>query len=132
MTSQGFPQSRRLHLKNDFKNIIQGGHKIQGYGLVLWWKPAPLGKEDRRMGLVVSKRLGSAVVRNRVKRLLREAFRLNRERLQSGVDYIFSPRSSESLATADMAENAVLSLCRKAGLVPPLNAADSCSAQTHE
>lgn len=132
MTSQGFPQSRRLHLKNDFKNVIQSGHKIQGYGLVLWWKPAPLGKEDRRMGLVVSKRLGSAVVRNRVKRLLREAFRLNRERLQSGVDYIFSPRQSESLATADMAENAVLSLCRKAGLTPSLTAPDNGSAQTNE
>ena len=80
MLSQGLPRSRRLHLKNDFKNVIQTGRKIQGFGLVLWWKPAPLGKEDRRLGLVVSRKLGNAVVRNRVKRLLREAFRLNRER----------------------------------------------------
>ncbi len=122
MNTQGFPRSRRLHLKNDFKSIIQSGHKIQGFGLVLWWKPAPLGKEDVRMGLVVSRKLGNAVVRNRVKRLLREAFRLNRKRMQSGVDYVFSPRSSDSLATADAAEYALLGLCRKAGLVPPLPA----------
>ncbi len=129
MTAQGFPRSRRLHLKNDFKNIIQSGHKIQGFGLVLWWKPAPLGKEDVRMGLVVSRKLGSAVVRNRVKRLLREAFRLNRKRLQSGVDYIISPRNSDSLATADAAECALLGLCRKAGLVPSLPAGPDSRAE---
>ena len=130
MFSQGLPRSRRLHLKNDFKNVIQTGRKIQGFGLVLWWKPAPLGKEDRRLGLVVSRKLGNAVVRNRVKRLLREAFRLNRERLQSGVDYVFSPRDSACLVTADAAKNAVLSLCRHAGLAPA--PAGQGPAQTHE
>lgn len=128
MTSQGLPRGRRLHLKNDFKNIIRGGSRIQGPGLVLWFKLAPLGKEDRRMGLVVSKKLGNAVVRNRVKRLLREAFRLNRERLKSGVDYIFSPRNSENLATADAAEEAVLCLCRKAGLALAFCAEEKTSA----
>ena len=117
MTSQGFPRSCRLHLKNDFKSIIHDGKRVQGCGLVLWWKPAPLGKEDRRMGLVVSKKVGPAVVRNRVKRLLREAFRLNRKRLRGGVDYVFSPRNSENLATVDLAEVALLTLCRKAGLL---------------
>lgn len=128
MTSQGLPRACRLHLKNDFKNIIRGGKRIQGPGLVLWYKPAPLGKDDVRMGLVVSRKLGSAVVRNRVKRLLREAFRLNRERLKSGVDYVLSPRCSEKLATADAAENAVLSLCRKAGLAPGTSADEEDSA----
>ena len=132
MYSHGLPRSRRLHLKNDFKNIIQSGRRIAGLGLVLWWKPAPMGHEDKRMGLVVSRRLGNAVQRNRIKRLLREAFRLNRERLQGGVDYIFSPRDSESLASADAAENAVLSLCRQAGLVLETSSAGQKSAQTYE
>jgi len=117
MTSQGFPKGCRLHLKNDFKSIIHDGKRMQGPGLVLWWKPAPLGSSDRRMGLVVSKKLGPAVVRNRVKRLLREAFRLNRERLLGGVDYIFNPRNSETLATLDEAQNALLVLCQRAGLL---------------
>ncbi len=129
MTSQGLPRASRLHLKNDFKNIIHGGKRIQGPGLVLWYKPAPLGYEDRRMGLVVSKKLGNAAVRNRVKRLLREAFRLNREKLQSGVDYIFSPRSSEVWNNADGAESALLSLCRRAGLVPAFCAEDNSAPQ---
>lgn len=129
MTCQGLPRGRRLHLKNDFKTIIRGGTRIQGPGLVLWYKPAPAGCEDRRLGLVVSKKLGSAVVRNRVKRLLREAFRLNREKLECGVDYIFSPRSGAEFATADAAANALLGLCRRAGLMPDLRAAPSARGQ---
>lgn len=45
-----------------------------------------------RMGLSVSRKVGSAVVRNRWKRVLREAFRLTRPRLPNGVDLILIPR----------------------------------------
>ena len=117
MKRQGLPRSRRLHLKNDFKNIIRGGKRISGPGLVLWYKPAPTDYQDRRLGIVVSKKLGGAVVRIRTKRLLREAFRLNREKLTKGVDYIFHPTDSVALATLDLAQEALLSLCRKAALV---------------
>lgn len=116
MSFQGLPKDRRLHLKNDFQQIIHGGKRIQGQSLVLWYKPAPDGKTDCRLGIVVSKKLGGAVVRNRAKRLLREAFRLNRERLKSGTDYIFSPRHSENWTTLTQAENALLSVCLQAGL----------------
>ena len=124
MTCQGLPRGRRLHLKNDFKNIIHDGKRIQGPGLVLWYKPAPFAEQDRRMGLVISKKLGSAVLRNRIKRLLREAFRLNREKLQCGVDYIFSPRNNEELATAMLAERALLNVCERAGLVQASKASE--------
>ena len=49
--------------------------------------------ELTRLGLSVGRRLGKAVVRNRVKRLLREAFRLTRQRLPDGVDLIVIPRA---------------------------------------
>ena len=117
MTGQGLPNTRRLHLKNDFKNIIHDGKRIQGNNLVLWYKPAPAGQTERRLGIVVSKKLGGAVVRNRTKRLLREAFRLNREKLQGGVDYIFSPRHSEDWTTRAQAERFIRVVCEKAGLI---------------
>ncbi|MBO7238028.1 MAG: ribonuclease P protein component [Elusimicrobiaceae bacterium] len=122
MTFQGLPKDRRLHLKNDFQHIIQGGKRIQGDSLVLWYQPAPDGKTDRRLGIVVSKKLGGAVVRNRAKRLLREAFRLNREQLKSGTDYIFSPRRSEDWTTLAQAENALRKLCGRAGLIEKTSA----------
>jgi ribonuclease P protein component len=48
-----------------------------------------------RLGLSVSRKVGGAVVRNRWKRLLREAFRLRREELPAGLDLVVIPRLSE-------------------------------------
>ena len=45
-----------------------------------------------RLGLSVSRKVGNAVVRNRWKRLIREAFRLNRETIPPGVDLVVIPR----------------------------------------
>ncbi len=119
MTAQGLPRGRRLHLKNDFQQIIHGGVRVQGKGLVLWYKPAPFAGADRRMGLVVSKKIGNAVVRNRIKRLLREAFRLNRENLARGVDYIFSPRCGEQLVSLSQVQQALQEVCYRGGLWQP-------------
>ena len=121
MLQQGLSKGSRLHLKNDFKEIIQGGKRIQERNLVLWYRPVPSGGKQKRMGLVVSKQLGGAVVRNRTKRLLREAFRLNQKKLKGGIDYIFSPRRSEEWTTRQQAENFLLSVCQKADLINEKN-----------
>jgi len=66
----------RLSRSSDFQRIYRQGSSTASRFLVLYWfkRPAEAGSDGPRLGLSVSKKLGGAVVRNRVKRLLREAF----------------------------------------------------------
>jgi len=65
----------RLSRSSDFQRIYRQGSSTASRFLVLYSfkRPAETGTEGPRLGLSVSKKLGGAVVRNRVKRLLREA-----------------------------------------------------------
>jgi len=66
----------RLSRSSEFRRIYRQGSSTASRFLVLYSfrRPAETGAEGPRLGLSVSKKLGGAVVRNRVKRLLREAF----------------------------------------------------------
>lgn len=55
------------------------------------------GRDHPRLGLAVGRRVGSAVVRSRVKRLLREAFRLEQHDLPAGLDLVISVRPHAEL-----------------------------------
>ena len=116
MQPNGLPRFCRLHLKSDFKGVIQGGIKLQYNGVVLWGRGST-EKRPARFAVVVSRRLGPAVMRNRAKRLLREAFRLNRKYILPGTDLIVSPRDSEKLADVHAAQDALMTLCGKAALL---------------
>lgn len=76
--------------------------------------------EHARLGLSVSRKVGSAVARNRWKRLLREAFRLSRAELPSGIDLVAIPRTGVEPALEPLqrslvrlAEKAVAKLARQ-------------------
>ncbi len=68
--------------------------------LVLYWFPRDDGGEEPRLGLAVPKANGTAVVRNRVKRQLREAWRALLPEVQEGQDYVLIARPGLSEAAA--------------------------------
>jgi ribonuclease P protein component len=73
--------------------------------------------EIRRLGLIFSRKLGGAVARNRLKRRLREIFRLHKHLLLPGIDMIFMPRPGAADLNYRQMESAVLGLWRKSGVL---------------
>jgi len=116
MQPYGLPRSGRLHLKRDFERVIFGGEKLKYNGVVLWYRR---GEHNlpARFAVVVSRKLGPAVVRNRTKRLLREAFRLIRKQVVPGVDIIVNPKDCSQLGNVQAAQQALTTLFGSAGLL---------------
>ena len=82
--------SKRMIRKGDFDRTF-AGRCTAGDGLMVVYV-LPNERPDPRIGLAVSKRHGKAVQRNRLRRLLREAFRLEQHNLPVGFDYLLVPR----------------------------------------
>jgi ribonuclease P protein component len=91
---------RRLSRSAEFERVYRHGRSKANRFLVLYAFPREEGAEDGpRLGLSVSRRVGGAVDRTRVKRVLREAFWQEAERLPEGADYVVVARpEAKSLA----------------------------------
>lgn len=81
----------RLSRSADFDRVFRHGRSHAGRELVLYVFPRG-ESEPPRLGLSVSRKVGGAVQRNRVKRLLREAFAVEGERLPAGTDAVVVAR----------------------------------------
>lgn len=92
----GFPKSRRLLRGSDFGRVMRASRKTAGEYLVIQMLWRADGKPCR-LGLAVSTKYGDAHLRNRFKRLCREAFR--QTPLPMGYDIIVKPRTAALTAT---------------------------------
>lgn len=86
------PGRARLSRSGDFDRVIRRGRSHASRELVLYVFPRP-DDGDTRLGLSVSRKVGGAVERNRVKRLLREAFAEEQAALPAGTDVVVVARS---------------------------------------
>lgn len=97
-----FPKSERLLKKKEFQRVFDEGRTFRNNELLVY--ALPNGMDKSRLGLIVGKKAGNAVTRNRIKRILREAFRLNKGLLRAGIDLILIPRpglTSPTLSTIE-------------------------------
>jgi ribonuclease P protein component len=92
-SGEGRPRRRRLSRSAEFERVYRQGRSKANRYLVLYEFPREDGRDEGpRLGLSVSRRVGGAVERTRVKRILREAFWEQAERLPSGADYVVVAR----------------------------------------
>jgi ribonuclease P protein component len=94
-----YPKSHRLGGRLQFAAVFDAKVKESRGPLTIYSLPSELGHS--RLGISISRRVGTAVRRNRIKRLLREAFRLNQSDMARGYDLVIVVRPHETLPLAD-------------------------------
>lgn len=91
MIRHTFRPHERIRLSRDFDRAFGLKKSVSDAHLIVY--PSRNGLAHTRLGIVVSKkRIRSAVARNRIKRLIREAFRLSKQQLPPGLDLVVLPR----------------------------------------
>ena len=101
----------KLRKNKSFQAVYKGGKSLSNRLLVLYMLPNQAG--CRKIGFAAGKRLGNAVVRNRVKRMMREAFRLNRMKMPNSYDYILVGRQPVVGVKSQEVILAFLNLCAR-------------------
>ena len=113
---QCLPRERRIKQPRDFARARSEGRRLSYGCLVFNWRLAD-GQSPARLGVVTSKRVGGAVVRNRARRLLREAFRRHQQLLRAPMDVILVARSQIAGLSYAAVERDYLAALRRAGLI---------------
>lgn len=111
-----FPRAFRILRREEFRAVFAGGYHLRSGPLKA--VALPTAGETSRLGLAVGRRVGNAVVRNRLKRRLRELFRRNRDRLAVPVDLVVIPHPGAGQLSFAALRDLVFALFRDAQGVP--------------
>ncbi len=112
--------SRSLKQNHLFRRLYRRGVSSANAYLVLYCRKN--GSTENRVGLTVSAKLGHAVHRNRLRRRLREIYRLHEQQFVRGYDLVVVARTRAMQADYHQLEHAYLSLAAKLGVFQPEDA----------
>ena len=106
----------RLKQRREFTDIKQRGQRLAAGCLIANWTTSPAGSGSR-LGVITSRKLGSAVMRSRARRLLRESFPLQQQDVRQPVRMVLVARSSNLGKQRPQVERDFLSALRRAKLL---------------
>ena len=106
--SAAFPKQYRLLRRLDFQLVYKQGQRRSASLCTVFYRPN--GLAATRLGITAPKRLGTAVLRNRIKRRIREIFRLHRQELPGGWDIVLNPRPGAAAVAYPVLERELLRL----------------------
>lgn len=107
----GYTMSKVISLKNsrEFGSVYNTRNSVANKYLVMYLRSN--GLDYNRLGISVSKKVGNSVVRHRVTRLIREAYRLNRANIDVGYDIVIVARPASKNKKCQDIESALMHLC---------------------
>ena len=121
--SSTLPKNERLQRGWQFRHAYENGRRISGKLFVLYVVDHPPEARTtgacatRAVGVVTSRQVGDAVTRNRARRLLREAYRLNKQKLRNNLQIVMVARNAIRGKKRQDVEAELLRLFRAAGIL---------------
>ena len=103
-----------LRFNYEFGRVYKRGRYIPGRYCVLHFMRN--GRDLNRLGITTGRKVKGSVHRNRIRRLMRESFRLNETSIKSGYDIVLLGRDIPEALTCDIMESDIVTLMRKAGI----------------
>ena len=107
--------SKPLKLNHVYRRLYQKGNQAGNRYLVLYARKNRT--RENRVGITTGKKLGHAVTRNRVRRRLREIYRLNEDRFVPGYDIVVVARSQAVNASFAQLQDSYLALAARIGIL---------------
>ena len=107
---QEYPRGARLVRKADFDAVYRNGKRRSSSHFTVFLKANEL--PESRFGFSIKRALGGAVVRNRMRRRIREAIRLHREEISAGWDFVIHPKPNVANAPFAVLENDLVRLLK--------------------
>jgi ribonuclease P protein component len=111
----GFPRSERLRTRSEYAYMYKHGRKLVDKAFICY--VVRNTGQGRKFGLTVSRKVGGAVTRNRVKRYIREAYRANRQRMDESCSVVIIARPSAATLSCQECASAIGALFDKGGVI---------------
>lgn len=102
ISENAFPNVVRLRKRTEFLRLTNAQNKFAGRGILVVWIQNNANIETARIGITVSKKIGCAVKRNRIKRVIRDIFRRNRTKLIAADINVIARSASASMNYDDL------------------------------
>lgn len=105
----------RLRSNMEFRKVYSGGKNYWNRNLVLYVKKNNIG--NTRVGYSITKKIGNSVIRNKIRRRMKEIYRLNFKCIKSNYDLIFIPKKNVVDISYKELESAMLHILKLAGVL---------------
>ena len=105
----------RLRSNLEFKKVYGGGKNYWNRNLILYVKKNNIG--NTRVGYSITKKIGNAVVRNKIRRRMKEIYRLNFHNIMDNYDLIFIPKKNIVHISYKELESAMLHILKLSGMI---------------